>query len=138
MSTEAKHNIKVEDMDISTPIQLKEAIKGLGGEPSIFYMMLGNLEPMTMNATIKGMIPAFDNKDYAQMKGLAHNLKGSAAYVGASRLHYACYFIQEHYVYQNFPKMLDYYPELIEAAIEFKVHSRQLIAKSKNQTYKLE
>jgi len=28
-------------MDISTPIDIETAINGLGGEPSIFYMMLG-------------------------------------------------------------------------------------------------
>ena len=67
------------------------------------------------------------------MKNLAHSLKGASGYVGASRLHYVCYFIQEHFVFNRFDKMLEYYPSLVEAAIEFKVYSRQIIAKYKSK-----
>jgi hypothetical protein len=31
--------------------------------------------------------------------------------------------------------MLDYYPSLVEAAIEFKLYSRKIIAENKGQTY---
>ena len=67
------------------------------------------------------------------MKLLAHSLKGASAYIGAARLSYTCYYIQEHYVYERYDKMLEYYPSLIEATVEFKVHSRILLAKHKGK-----
>jgi len=39
----------VQEMDITNPVDVENAIQGLGGEPSIFYMMLGNLESMSLN-----------------------------------------------------------------------------------------
>jgi len=67
------------------------------------------------------------------MKDLAHSLKGASGYIGASRLHYACYFIQKHFVNGQKEKMLEYYPTLVEAAIEFKVYSRILMARYKSK-----
>ena len=119
-------------MDISTPIEIDIAVKGLGGEPSVFYMMLGNLEPMSLNKCVTGMVTAYDNLDYKKLMDEAHSVKGASAYVGASRLHYMCYFIQEHHHFKKWDKMLEYYPSFIEAAIEFKVTSRKLIAKHNN------
>ena len=120
-------------MDTSTPIDVDVAIVGLGGEPSIFYMMLANLENMTLKPTMKDIVKQYDDKQYKMMKDLAHSLKGASGYIGASRLHYACYFIQEHFVFERFDKMMEYYPSLIEAAIEFKIYSREIIAKYKGK-----
>ena len=120
-------------MDTSTPIDIDLAIQGLGGEPQIFYMMLGNLESMTLNPTMKNIIVPYEQKNYQEMKDLAHSLKGASGYIGASRLHYVCYFIQEHFVFQRLDKMVEYYPSLVEAAIEFKIYSRQIIAKFKSK-----
>ena len=47
-----------------------------------------------------------------------------------------CYFIQDHYLKDEFSKMMEYYPSMIEAAIEFKVASRKILAKSRNEHYK--
>jgi len=80
-------------MDTSTPIDIDLAIVGLGGEPSIFYMMLANLENMTLNPTMRDIVPAYDGRKLKEMKDLAHSLKGASGYIGASRLHYVCYFI---------------------------------------------
>ena len=62
--------------------------------------------------------------DYHQMKSAAHIIKGSSGYIGASRLHYACYFIQENFMKENRKEMLAYYPTVVEAVVEFKVYSR--------------
>jgi HPt (histidine-containing phosphotransfer) domain-containing protein len=121
-------------MDTSSPIDIDLAIQGLGGEPQIFYMMLGNLEGMTLNPTMKNIIEPFEKRQYKEMKDLAHSLKGASGYIGASRLHYVCYFIQEHFVFERYEKMLEYYPSLVEAAIEFKIHSRKIIAKFKGKS----
>ena len=62
------------------------------------------------------------------MKEGAHSLKGSSGYIGASHIHYACYFIQEHFIFERFPQMMEYYPTLLEAAVEFRIYSRKLLA----------
>jgi len=85
--------VKVTDMDISTPIDVDTAVQGLGGDPQIFYMMLGNLESLVLNKTMKEIIPQYEQRNYKEIKDLAHSLKGASGYVGASHLHYACYFI---------------------------------------------
>ena len=120
-------------MDISSPIDIDLAIQGLGGEPQIFYMMLGNLESMTLNPTMKDIIVPYEQNKFLEMKDKAHSLKGASGYIGASRLHYVCYFIQEHFVFDRHDKMVEYYPSLVEAAIEFKIHSRKIIAKFKGK-----
>lgn len=96
-------------------------------------MMLGNLEAMTLNPTMKNIIEPYEQRKYQEMKDLAHSLKGASGYIGASRLHYVCYFIQEHFVFDRHEKMVEYYPSLVEAAIEFKVFSRRIIAKFKGK-----
>ena len=62
------------------------------------------------------------------MKEQAHSLKGASGYIGAGRIHYACYFIQEAHQINNHRKMLEKYQTLVEAVIEFKLESRRLIA----------
>jgi hypothetical protein len=52
------------EMDTSTPIDIDLAIMGLGGEPKIFYMMLGNLEEMALKKTMAEMVNEYDNKNY--------------------------------------------------------------------------
>lgn len=61
---------------------------------------------------------------FLEMKNDAHSLKGSSGYICASHLHYSCYFIQEHYIFGRHQEMLEYYPTLVEAAIEFRIYSR--------------
>ena len=51
-------------MDTSSPIDIDLAIQGLGGQPQIFYMMLGNLENMTLNPTMKNIIVPYEEKNF--------------------------------------------------------------------------
>ena len=89
---------------------------------------------MTLNDNMAKMTERYDAKDYTALEEQAHGLKGASAYIGASRLHYACYFVQQHYEYERFEKQLECYPALIEAAIEFKTHSRKIIAEDKGKS----
>lgn len=41
-------DVKVWEMKIDKPIDVNLAVKGLGGEISIFFMMLGQFENMTL------------------------------------------------------------------------------------------
>ena len=127
--------IKGTKFNISTPIDIDTAITGMGGEERMFYKMLESLERMTLNKTMTDIIDAYDSKNYKSMKDLAYALKGACAYIGASRLHYVCFFMQEHFIYKRFEKVVDLYPSLVEAAIEFKVYSRQILAKFNGTSY---
>ena len=69
------------------------------------------------------------------MQSGAHSLKGSSGYVGASKIHYACYYIQDAYSSGNYSGMVLYYPLLVEAIIEFQRYSRELIAGIRQKSY---
>ena len=130
MMNQSQQTIKLTDLNTDTPIDIEAAVSGLGGDPSIFYMMLGNFEKMTLLDHINKMKDAYDNDDHSNFKEYAHSIKGSSGYIGASRLYYACYFIQEHYVFERFDLQMQYYPTFVEAAIEFKTFSRKIIAEN--------
>ena len=115
-------------MRIDRCIDKEEAIEVFGNDVGMFYMMLGNLEKMTLNKTMKLMVIAYNDRDYQKMKNLAHNLKGVCSYVGAGRMHYVTYYIQKNFVMKNYDKMLEFYPSLVEAVIEFNIESRKLLA----------
>ena len=65
------------------------------------------------------------------------SMKGAAGYIGASRLFYACDIMKTYYKMGNEAKMLESYPGVIEAVIEFKVYSRQVICANQNKIYVL-
>ena len=100
--------------------------------------MLGRLETMSLNSNMTAIAAAIEHKDWAQMKLKAHCLKGACGYVGASRLHYACYFLQEAHQRGQYNLMLEKYPRLVEAVIEFKRYSRRILAEHKGkQTFEV-
>ena len=63
------------------------------------------------------------------MKNKVHSIKGACGYVGASRLHYVCFKIQDLQMNGEHAEMLDRYPKLVESVVEFKRYSRMLLAK---------
>ena len=99
--------------------------------------MLGKLEVLSLNPSLQSLAEAVQEKDYRKMKSKAHSLKGASGYIGASCLHYSCYHIQDHFMGGNFNQMLDYYPLLIESAIEFKIESRKLLAEHNGKSCSL-
>ena len=119
---------RVVDLSEKDSIDVEKAIELLGNHPKIFYQMLGKLEELSLDPALEAMSDAVNLRDFGRMKSKAHSLKGSSGYIGASNLHYSCFHIQEQYVAGNYERMLDYYPLLIESAIEFKVESRKIMA----------
>jgi HPt (histidine-containing phosphotransfer) domain-containing protein len=55
--------------------------------------MLAKFEDMSMSKCMEDAKNAVNEKNYEEFKLAAHSLKGSSGYIGASHLHYACYFI---------------------------------------------
>lgn len=74
-----------------------------------------------------------NEKDWNTMKQGAHQLKGAAGYVGAGRLHYISYHIQDAFHKDDFGQMMAYYPLLVESCIEFKRYSRKYIAEKQGK-----
>ena len=72
---------------------------------------------------MKDLVLPFETSNYKEIVWHVSKMLGSSAYVGASRLYYVCYLIIEHYYGKRYDKMIEYYPSLIEAAIEFKVYN---------------
>ena len=67
------------------------------------------------------------------MKQGAHQLKGASGYVGAGRIHYVCYHIQNAFQLGQHQRMAELYPLLIESSIEFKRFSRKYLAELKSK-----
>ena len=63
------------------------------------------------------------------MKDIVNNLKGGSCYVGASKIHWACCYILYYLDCDDYDMMINYYPSLVEAVLEFKVESRKMLAK---------
>ncbi len=90
-------SIKVENLDIGKPIDEEMAIKNLG-IPDLFYYMLGQFEEMMLHPQMEKMAGHLTKEEWFDMKFAAHSLKGSAGYIGVSRLHYACYYVQYYFM----------------------------------------
>ena len=45
---------------------------------------------------------SMNSEEWAKMKMTARVLKGASGYVGAGKIHYACYYIQESYNSNDF------------------------------------
>ena len=85
--------VRLIDLDISQPIDFVTPVKNLGGQRNLFINMLGRLEKMSLNQSIKKVADGLNEKDWQKMKDGSHALKGASGYVGAGRVHYCCYHI---------------------------------------------
>ena len=110
-----KKPIQVTDFDVSRPIDEKKATEILCGNINMFYMMLAKFEEMTFMQLMQQIAQAIDEaqnyeglsekEKLEKMKKVmepAHQLKSPAGYIGAAHIHYACYFIQEGFIYERF------------------------------------
>ena len=55
--------------------------------------------------------------------------KNAAGYIGAGHLYYASKFIKDSFFKKQYEVMFEYYPTLLEAAVNYRIYSRQLLAK---------
>ena len=81
------------------------------------------------------MVSCFDQKDFDEFKKQAHSLKGASSYIGAGFIYYNCYFIQELIINKRYDEVWQYYPCLVEAAIDYSVYHRKLLADLNNSVY---
>lgn len=84
----------MQDLDISQVIDSEKAINDLGSI-ELYQLMLPTYEGTSLLPSMEKLATAYNEKDWEQVKFHAHAIKGPAGYMGASRLHYACYYIQK-------------------------------------------
>lgn len=101
--------IRLVDLDVSEPMDFVTPVENLGGQKSLFITMLKRLEVMSLTMCMNQVAEGLNEKDWNKMKQGAHQLKGASGYVGAGRLHYVCYHIQNAFHFEDYQKMVDYY-----------------------------
>jgi HPt (histidine-containing phosphotransfer) domain-containing protein len=79
-------------LDINKVIDHEKAIQNLGGE-QLYQLMLPQYESSSLILILEKLAKEVNEQNWDQIKFQAHALKGPAGYIGASRLHYACYWI---------------------------------------------
>jgi len=85
--------IKMMDLNIATPIDLDacEQILGIGIEFTV--SMIKTFLDSSLDVQLQVIAGAINKQDFEEFKFGAHSLKGASGYVGASHIHYSCYFI---------------------------------------------
>ena len=116
------------NLDIVEPIDVKTPVQSLGGNTKLYFAMLSRLEKMSLSSCLSQITEARNRQDWQAMKAAAHSLKGASGYVGAGKVHYACYYIQKAYNNNDFEGMMNYYPLAVEACLEYKRFARQYLA----------
>ena len=123
------------DLQTEYPIDIETPVKIMGGNRKTYFNMLKILESMALRPKITALAAAVETDNWENMYLEVHGLKGACGYAGASRLHYACYFIQEAYHKKQWKLMIEKYPKLIESAIELIRYARLILAKHAGKEY---
>ena len=87
--------INITELTDEVPVDTENPVRLLNGNTNLYYMMLGRLESMSLRPNIDAIATALDAQDWTTVRIKAHGLKGACGYIGAHRLHYTCFFIQE-------------------------------------------
>ena len=98
--------------------------------------MLSKLEGLALNKAMRNIAKAIENEDYRQIMLHATSLKAPCGYTGVSRVYNTCIQIAKSYHNHNYTTMKQFYPQLVEHAIEFKIYYRKHLAEMKHEDYK--
>ena len=129
MSISNRPSVKWLDLDVTEPVDIKYAVSILGpNSQKLFYSMLEKFESTTIQTMTSKLAEGYSIQNWAGIFQAAHSLKGASGFIGAGKIHYACYYICEAYGKNDYKSMLLYYPLIVEAVIEFKRHSHKLTA----------
>ena len=119
--------IKVEDLDINKIIDTEKAVQRLG-DIALYRLMLPQYESSSLIPYLEKLSEEMQNQNWDQVKFYAHALKGPAGYIGASKLHYACYYVQKAHIENDLETMAELYPLVVECAIELRYHLIELMS----------
>ena len=119
--------VKVTNLDVNQTIDFSASIRKLNGQRKLLINMIKRLEDESLSHCMQMVTNGLNAKNWGLVKQGAHMLKGATGYVGAGRVHYACYQIQRAYNRGDFRKMESYYPLLLEYSIELKRFMRRYL-----------
>ena len=114
-------------LDIEHPVDIMRPIERFCGNSRMYYGMLRRLEQMTLNQSMTKMANLINDKDYAEICNLSCMLKSACGYVGAGRLHYICFYIQDAIRNSKIQSIPTLYQQLVEESIAYKRYSRQIL-----------
>ena len=72
-------------------------------------------------------------EDLEKVKFAVHALQSTAGYAGAGHIYYTCYYMDAGISAKNTQGILEYYPLLVEAVIDFKRFSRKFLSECKGK-----
>ena len=125
--------IKLHNFDLSDPIDLKSAVKALGGNTKTYFGILAKIEVNSLNKEMERLTSAIASEDLKNVKYALSTLLSAAGYAGAGHVYYACYYMWEPCNANKIQEMLEYYPLLIEVVIDFKRFSRKFLSECKGK-----
>ena len=97
--------------------------------------MLGRFEKTSLNECISQLKEGIENNDDEKLYQGYHTLKSASGYIGAGKVHFACYFIQEAQRLKDTEKLMFSYQLLLEICIEFRFYTKKFIAEYMNEPY---
>lgn len=101
-----------------------EAMKNIGDSTvlkDLLLLMINQAIPEDMASTIE----AYRNKDWRQVKDLAHKMKSGALYCGTTRMQYACQYLEHNLQSDN----MDLFEQLYQQLITTLGETKEFIAK---------
>ena len=70
----------------------------MGGMEKLYFKVLARFENEELFPKMVQLAEAAGELNYEKVKNIIHNLKTTGGSVGASHIHYICYYMQAHYV----------------------------------------
>ena len=124
---------KLANFDLTHPVDINTGVQNNHGNENMFYYMLEKMEELSINGCMEQISDGVNTKNGSKMLSGADTLKGSSSYIGAGYIYYACYYIITAFNEKNLILMERYYPLLVEAVIEHKRFSRNVVSQHKGR-----
>ena len=123
------------DFDLSLPLDYNKAVSALNGNEQLYFSMLSRFENSSLNECLTQLKEGIEGGELDKVYQGYHTLKSASGYIGAGRVHFACYFIQEAQRQKDMRKLMYSYPLLVETCIEFRIYARKFIADLRKEPY---
>ena len=114
---------------------MKPPVYALGGNIAKYFKMTAKFELAVMNPCMKRIAGATNTQDWQELHSIVNELREASGAIGASKVHYACFYIQEAYAENDFQEMFKCYPLLVEAIIELKRYLRRFLCEYRALPY---
>lgn len=107
-------------------IDIEKAINNLGFTSESYFELLMMFEDATLIKSMQQAKEALDREDYNQLVDHVSSLQGASTYIAATNLEHACTKMKQLHEQGKTVLMIEFYQQLVESAIEFRIVSREL------------